>query len=63
MIKICIEDMYNDFLFRETIKETFSGDGHILLHGFFKPSMVEMLFNELFSNDLQWKVKGPLNKK
>jgi len=59
----CIKDKYNDVFFKKTIKKTFIEDECILLHEFFKPSMVKMLCNELFSNDLQWKVKGPLNKK
>jgi len=60
---MCMENVYNDFLFRETIRETFICDGYIMLLAFFKSSMVEMLSNELFSNELQWKVEGPLNKK
>lgn len=63
MLMMCMEGMYNDSLFRESIKETFSGDGYIMCHGFFKPDMVELLSNELFSNNLQWLLKGPFNKR
>lgn len=55
--------MYEQTLYREAIRETFTNDGFIMCDGFFKPIMVEMLSNEIFSNDLKWNIKGPLNKR
>lgn len=60
---MCIESMYDEPLYREAIRETFTNDGFIMCDGFFKPAMVDILSNEIFSNDLQWNIKGPLNKR
>lgn len=60
---MCIDAMFDQPIFKEAIRETFIVDGYIMCEGFFKPSMVEVLSNEIFSNDLQWKTKGPLNKR
>lgn len=45
------------------MKEVFNNHGFIMWQGFFKGPMVDSLSNEIFSNDLEWKVKGPLNKR
>lgn len=58
-----IESMFEDPLFREAIHDTFLKDGFIMCEGFFKSKMVEFISNEVFSNDLEWKEKGPLNKR
>lgn len=63
MLVKCIDDIYNDIEYREIIKETFTTNGYIMCHKFFKSEVVEMLSNELFSNNVQWKVKGPMNKR
>lgn len=56
--------MYNDPIFREAIRDTFvSSGGYIMCDEFFKPDMVDLLSNEIFANDLQWKIKGPVNKR
>ncbi|CAI6367906.1 unnamed protein product [Macrosiphum euphorbiae] len=60
---MCIEDIFEKSLFREAIKETFKKDGFIMCEGFFKTQMVDYLSNDVFSNDLNWKIKGPLNKR
>lgn len=60
--EMCIETIFEDSLFREAIQETFTNDGYVMCEGFFKQGMVDVLSNEIFSNDLQWKIKGPLNK-
>lgn len=58
----CFDQIYEDPMFREAIKDTFTNDGYIMCEGFFKQSMLDILSNEIFSNDIQWKIKGPLNK-
>lgn len=55
--------MFDQPLFKEAIRETFSVDGYIMCEGFLKSPMVVCLSNEIFSNDLEWKIKGPLNKR
>lgn len=57
-----ISKIYEDPLFREAIQETFNQDKFIMCERFFKSHMLDILSNEIFSNDLQWKIKGPLNK-
>ncbi|XP_029344824.1 uncharacterized protein LOC100575121 isoform X1 [Acyrthosiphon pisum] len=59
----CIEGIFEKPLFREAIKETFKKDGFIMCEGFFKPDMVDYLSNHVFSNALNWKIRGPLNKR
>lgn len=58
-----IESMFEDPMFREAIQETFIKDGFIMCEGFFKQTLVDLVSNEMFSNDLEWKVKGPINKR
>jgi len=60
---MCIDPMFENAMYKEAIRETFIRDGFIMCEGFFKSGMVEMLSNEIFSNDMQWKIKGPLNKR
>lgn len=61
---MCISPMFNDPIFREAIKETYNNaGGYIMCDEFFKSDMNDVLSNELFSNDLQWKIKGPINKR
>lgn len=60
---MCLDSMFEDHLFREAIRDTFLKDGFIMCEGFFKTNMVDILSNEIFSNDLKWKIKGPLNKR
>lgn len=59
----CMSSMYVDPIFKEVIKETFSKVGYIMCDNFFKPEMIEVLSNEIFSNRLNWDIKGPLNKR
>lgn len=59
----CIEGIFEQPLFREAIKETFKKDGFIMCEGFFRPNMVDYLSNHVFSNALNWKIRGPLNKR
>lgn len=61
--EMCIEPMFEEPIFREAIRDTFIKDGFIMCEGFFKSSMVDHLSNEIFSNNMHWKIKGPLNKK
>ncbi|XP_022180958.1 prolyl 3-hydroxylase OGFOD1 isoform X2 [Myzus persicae] len=61
--KKCIESIFERPLFREAIKETFKKDGFIMCEGFFTQNMVDYLSNDIFSNDMNWKISGPLNKR
>jgi len=61
--KKCIESIFEKPLFREAIKETFKKDGFIMCEGFFTSKMVDYLSNEIFSNGMKWKIRGPLNKR
>ncbi|XP_050436203.1 prolyl 3-hydroxylase OGFOD1 isoform X2 [Adelges cooleyi] len=58
-----IETIFEDPDYREIVRESFVGDGFIMLEGFFKQEMVDIFSNEIFSNDLKWQVNGPLNKR
>lgn len=60
---MCINSIFEDPSFKESVKEEFASNGFIMWEGFFKRNMVDMLSNELFSNDLKWQIKGPLNKR
>jgi len=60
---MCIEPMFEESMYREAIRETFIKNGYIMCDGFFKTSMLDILSNEIFSNDIHWKIKGPLNKR
>lgn len=61
--EMCIESIFEQPMFREAIRDTFLKDGFIMCEGFFTLNMVNMLSNELFSNNMKWKIKGPLNKR
>jgi len=61
--EMCIEPMFEESIYREAIRETFIANGYIMCDGFFKPSMLDILSNEIFSNSMHWKIKGPLNKR
>uniref|UniRef100_A0A2H8TJ70 uS12 prolyl 3-hydroxylase n=1 Tax=Melanaphis sacchari TaxID=742174 RepID=A0A2H8TJ70_9HEMI len=60
---VFIDPMYQDNMYREAVRDIFIRDGFIMCEGFFKPCMVDILSNEIFSNSMNWKIKGPLNKR
>lgn len=63
MLEKSVSSIYIDPVFKEVIKETFSKVGYIMCDNFFKPEMIKVLSNEIFSNLLNWDIKGPLNKR
>jgi len=55
--------MFEEPLYREAIKETFKKDGFIMCEGFFKADIIDFLTDDVFSNSMKWKIRGPLNKR
>lgn len=61
-VRMCIEPTYHDPMFRRYIQNHFKEDGYGACGDFFKPIVINGLSDELFSNDLQWEIKGPSNR-
>lgn len=61
-MKMCIEPTYFDPKFKDFIHDQFNNDGYGVCGDFFKSAIVDDLSDEIFSNDLKWEIKGPLNK-
>lgn len=59
----CIDPIFEEQMYREAIKETFEENSYIMCEAFFRSNLVEDLSDEVFSNNIQWKTKGPLNKR
>lgn len=55
--------MFEQHIYREAVREMFTKCGYIMCEAFFRPNVVKNLSNQMYSNDLPWKTKGPLNKR
>ncbi|VVC45023.1 Hypothetical protein CINCED_3A023091 [Cinara cedri] len=60
--KRSIEKTYFERNFRKYIKEGFNTDGYGVCGQFFNSVALDGLSSALFSNNLKWEIKGPLNK-
>lgn len=63
ILNLSLSALYKEELFREAMNETYQGETYLLCNDFFTQNVVNNLSNEIFTDNLQWKTKGPANKR